>query len=197
MVNQAVATKTSIRLDSKETIKKKRALMIIAYKDFRDEEYFIPRQVLEINDIDVITCSSQKGKAIGSYGGEVVIDLTLEEVNLEEIDIVIFVGGAGAADYLENKKCWEIARETLKQKKILGAICIAPAILARAGILKSKKATIWSSPMDKSAIKILKEEGAHYQEENVVQDGNIVTADGPQSARQFGETIAHIANNNY
>jgi protease I len=193
MVNQALATKTSVKLDSKETIKRKKAVMIIAFKDFRDEEYFIPRQVLEINDISVTTASFQRGKAIGTYGGEVKIDLTLEELDVKDFDIIIFVGGSGAGDYLDNESCWTIAREALEKEKILAAICIAPAILAKAGVLKGKKATVWSSPMDKSAVRILKEEGVVYEDQSVVQDGNIITANGPQSARNFGEAIADLS----
>lgn len=193
MVDQALATKTAVELDGK--IKgKKRAVMIVAYKDFRDEEYFIPRQVLEINNIAVTTCSSEGGKAIGTYGGEVVVDVTLDDLVINNFDIVIFVGGAGAGDCLNNERCWDVAREAVKRDKILAAICIAPAILAKAGVLKGKKATVWSSPMDKSAVRILKEEGALYEDEGVVQDGNIITANGPQSARKFGERIADLSN---
>ncbi len=194
MANQAIATKTSAGLDKSGEARGKRAVMIIAFKDFRDEEYFIPRQVLEMNDIRVTTCSVEKGKAVGTYGGEVEVDIKLEELAINDYDIIIFVGGAGAASYLDDKRCWAIARAALTNNKILAAICIAPAILAKAGVLKGKQATIWSSPMDKSAIKILKGEGAIYQDQDVVQDNNIITANGPQSARKFGEAIANVSN---
>tara|TARA_Y100000310_G_C20643562_1_gene795303 strand:- start:1512 stop:1664 length:153 start_codon:yes stop_codon:yes gene_type:complete len=43
--------------------------------------------------------------------------------------------------------------------------------------------------MDKSGIKILKEEGAIYSEDSVVQDNNIITASGPLVADQFSQSI--------
>ena len=67
-----------------------------------------------------------------------------------------------------------IAKETIESNKILGAICIAPAILARAGVLQGKKATVWNSPLDKSAVKILKENGAVFDNKPVIIDEKII-----------------------
>lgn len=172
----------------------KKIAMIIAFHDFRDEEYFIPRSIFLATGCKVQTVSSQKGKAIGSYGGVIDVDLTLGDFRVADFDAVIFVGGAGAAKYIDDEKCHETAKEVLKQNKILAAICIAPAILARAGALQGKKATVWSSNMDKSAVKILKEEGADYQESLLVIDGKIITSSGPQAARKFGEAIVRALN---
>jgi len=61
-------------------------------------------------------------------------------------------------------------------------------------VLKGRKATVWQSPLDKSAVKILKEEGADYQKGPVVVDGKIVTANGPGAARKFAETIIKVFN---
>ena len=170
----------------------KKIAIIIAFNNFRDEEYFIPKQVLEMAGNKVITVSSQLGKAIGTYGGEVEIDMILEDIKINKFDAVIFAGGSGALAYLENKTCWNIAKDALSNNKVLGAICIGPAILAKAGVLSGKKATIWSSPMDKSAVKMLKQGKAIYDKGPVTQDGNIITANGPEVSRKFGEVIADI-----
>jgi len=172
--------------------KNKKIAMIIAFQDFRDEEYFIPKNIFFGEGLEVKTVSSKKGKAVGSYGGVIDVDLTLEDLKVSDFDGIIFVGGSGAAKYIPDEKCHQIARQAVSQDKVLGAICIAPSILARAGVLKDKKATVWRSAMDKSAVKILEEEGANYQSEPIVIDGKIITADGPQSARKFGETIVRV-----
>ena len=80
----------------------------------------------------------------------------------------------------------------MEKQKILAAICIAPAILAKAGVLEGKNATVWSSVLDKGPIKILEENGANYVEKDVVVDGNIITANGPQAASEFGRKIVEI-----
>ncbi|PIR71487.1 MAG: hypothetical protein COU43_02395, partial [Candidatus Nealsonbacteria bacterium CG10_big_fil_rev_8_21_14_0_10_37_25] len=73
--------------------------------------------------------------------------------------------------------------------KVLASICISPVILAKAGVLKGKKATVWSSPMDKVPVRILEENEAIYQDKSVVADGKIVTANGPAAAEKFAKAI--------
>ena len=172
-----------------KSLKKKKIAMIIAFQDFRDEEYFIPRSIFLAEGAQVKTLSTKKGEALGSYGGVIEVDLALNDLKVSDFDAIVFVGGSGAAKYIEDDKCHQIAQEAVSKDKVLAAICIAPAILARSGILKSKRATVWSSKLDKSAVKILKEEGVDYQKTSVVVDGNIITASGPQSARRFAEAI--------
>lgn len=170
----------------------KKIAMVIAFQDFRDEEYFIPKNIFLAEGARVLTVSSKKGKALGSYGGVIDTDLTLPDLSVSDFDAVIFVGGSGAAKYIEDETCWEVAKETISQDKVLGAICIAPLILARSGVIKEKKATVWSSKLDKSAVKILKEERVNYQSDSLVIDGKIVTANGPAAARKFAEAIVKI-----
>ena len=83
----------------------------------------------------------------------------------------------------------KIIQEAVAKHKILAAICVAPVILARAGVLKGKKATVWSSLLDKSWAKELKEAGCRVEEKRIVTDGKIVTADGPAVAKEFAEAI--------
>ncbi|PIP23942.1 MAG: hypothetical protein COX90_02420 [Candidatus Nealsonbacteria bacterium CG_4_10_14_0_2_um_filter_38_17] len=71
-------------------------------------------------------------------------------------------------------------------------ICIAPAILAKAGVLQGKNATVWSSAMDKSAVKILKDNEAVFEDKPVVAHGKIITASGPAAAEEFGQVIVKV-----
>jgi protease I len=176
-------------------LENRKIAIMIAFRDFRDEEYFIPKQTLEMAGAKITTVSTSLGTAIGKLGGEAKIDLTLDELKVGNYNAVLFIGGPGAAKYIDSPQVHQIAREVADSAMILGAICIAPAILAKAGVLAGKKSTVWSNAMDKSAIKILKEEGAKYQSEPVVVDGNIITADGPQSARKFAEAIVEGVSN--
>jgi len=166
--------------------------MIIAFREFRDEEYFIPKQILEAAGAEVTTASTSFGKAIGKLGGEAKVNILLRDLKPADYDAILFIGGPGAANYMENETCHQIARETVENNKVLGAICIAPAILAKAGVLNGKKATVWSSPLDKSTVKILEENGAIFQKDSVVIDGKIVTGNGPGAAKEFGEKIVEI-----
>ena len=170
----------------------KKIAIIIAFRDFRDEEYFIPKQVLEEGGAKVITVSTSQGTAIGSLGGDTKVDILLKDLKVSDFDAVVFIGGPGAPKYLDKEESYRVAKETISQNKVLAAICIAPAILAKAGVLEGKRATVWSSSMDKSAIKILEDNKAEYLSELVVVDDNIVTGDGPAAAQKFGEKIVEV-----
>ena len=175
-----------------EKLADKKIVMIIAYRDFRDEEYFVPKEILEGAGAEVKTASNQMGRALGADGGEVEIDLLVKDLNPAEFDVVVFIGGPGCLGNLDNENSYQVAKETVSQNKILASICISPIILAKAGVLKGKKATVWSSPMDRSPVKILEENGAIYQDELVVVDGKIITGNGPGAAEEFGEAIIRV-----
>ena len=167
----------------------KKAVMIVASEDFRDEEYFEPKEVLENRGVEIKTASDKVGMAKGAGGKQTKVDLLVSDVNSSEFDAVIFIGGPGALAHLDNEFSYNLAKSAVEQKKILAAICISPVILAKAGVLKEKQATVWSSPLDRSSIEILKENGAKYNSKAVVVDGKIITANGPSAAKQFGEKI--------
>ena len=168
----------------------KKVAIIVAFKDFRDEEYFITKEVLENKGIRTKTFSNQKGTAIGRFGGEVEIKETINNIDIKNFDAIVFVGGSGAVEFLDNDVSYNIIRKA--KNKIIGAICIAPIILARAGVLKNKKCTVWSSNMDKSAIKTIKENGGIYKPEQVVIDGNIITGENHEASKLFGKSIASV-----
>jgi len=75
-------------------------------------------------------------------------DILIKDVNVKTFDAVVFVGGPGAEEYFHNPVALKIAQEAYKEGKVVGAICIAPRILAEAGILKGKKATVFHSQIE-------------------------------------------------
>jgi len=174
---------------SSPELENKKIALIIAFRDFNDEEYLITKQALEAAGFEIVTASSNLGEAIGSYGAEAAIDLLMKDLEVKDFTAIVFIGGSGSSKYFEDPSAHRIALEAVLEEKLLAAICIAPAILARAGILKGKDATVWSSGFDKSFINILKKEGVNYTAKSVVTDGKIITASGPESAEAFAQEI--------
>ena len=70
-----------------------KAAIIIAFRDFRDEEYFVPKEVLEKAGIEALTASNQKGVALGADGGEAKVDLLVSEINPTDFDAVVLLAG--------------------------------------------------------------------------------------------------------
>lgn len=169
----------------------KKVAIIIASKDFRDEEYFITKEVLESNNITVKTVSDEN-KAIGKFGGEAKVDITIDKLNIDNFDGIIFAGGSGALERLDNQVSYDICNECVEKEKILAAICISPVILANAGVLRGKKATVWSSNMDKSGIRSIQEKGASFEQKSVIADKNIITGENAEASKEFGEAIAKV-----
>ncbi|MCU0651102.1 MAG: DJ-1/PfpI family protein [Candidatus Omnitrophica bacterium] len=163
----------------------KRAVFIIAPVNFRDEELFETKEIVEKAGVSVTIACSVKGTAKGKFGSTARPDMLLKDVNVSDYDAVVFIGGGGAAIYLDDPAAHRIAHEAIKQNKILGAICMAPAILARAGVLKGKKATVF--PDD---AKELTMHGATYTGKTVEKDGQIITGCGPEAATEFGQALA-------
>jgi protease I len=164
-----------------------KVLMIIAPRDFRDEELFHTKEELEAAGNDVIIASTTTNIATGMLGGTIIPEITIDEVIVDDYDAIVFIGGIGSSIYFNNKKAHDIAREAYIKEKIIGAICIAPSTLANAGLLREKKATCYPSEGGN-----LKSKGAVYTGRPVEKDGKIITADGPSSARTFGRMIAGL-----
>jgi len=161
-------------------------LIILAPENFRDEEFFEPKRVLEKEGFEITIASKGVKTAKGKLGSEVEINKDLSAVNVNEYGAVVFIGGGGASVYFEDADALNIAQEAYENGKIIAAICIAPSILANAGILEGKKATCFSSEATN-----LEDQDAKYTGNDVEVDGKIITANGPKSAQKFGEEIAN------
>ena len=163
----------------------KSAVMIAAQENFRDEELLQPKEILERNGIQVQIASTTLKEIKGKLGAIVKPDILLSELDYRKFDALIFVGGNGASQYWDDPLAHELARKALGSNKLVAAICIAPVTLARAGLLKGKRATVWQSEAGQ-----LKAMGADYTGQPVEKDGNIITAAGPFASREFGEEIS-------
>ena len=167
-------------------LKGKKIVMIIGQRMFQGTEFKEPKDIFEREGAKVIIACSTLSEATGSgLDGLIVVkpDILINDIKVNEVDAVVFVGGFGSSEYFDNPVAHNIAKQTLDQGKIIAAICIAPVILANAGLLQGKKATCGQS----HDIEI---KGAIATRKDVERDGNIITASGQGAAEKFGETIA-------
>jgi protease I len=165
----------------------KNILIIIPPERFRDEELFDTKEELERSGNKISIASTQIGKCSGSRGGFVVSEFDIKDIDTATYDSVIFVGGGGSKLLFNNENAVKIAKEMNTKGKIVAAICLAPVILANAGILKDKNATVAGTEA-----KTIENKGAKYTGPGVTVDGNIVTANAPKSSRLFGQTIGKL-----
>jgi protease I len=162
----------------------KTVVMVIASENFRDEELFEPKKIVEKAGGKVVVASSSLETAKGMLGKTAKPDVLLESVKAEDLDALVFIGGSGASEYWNDATAHALAKAAAEKGKLVSAICIAPVTLANAGLLEGKKATVWSGEAAK-----IKAKGATYTGAGVEIDGDIITANGPKSAAAFGRAI--------
>jgi protease I len=105
-------------------------------------------------------------------------------LKVEEYDAVIFIGGLGAAEYVASPSALNVAREAVRNGKVLAAIGVAPTILANAGVLAGIRATSFLSERER-----LIQGGAIYTGLPGERDRLIITATGPAAVVPFGRAI--------
>jgi protease I len=171
-------------------LKGRHVLMVVAPADFRDEELLQPKALFEAEGAVVEVASTTANVARGMLGAEVKPDLTLSAVDPHRYAIIALVGGSGAPTYLwDNHALHALLRIARGDETPIGAICLSAAALARAGLLRGLRATVYGEPRAKHE---LERGGALYVEERVVSDQGIVTASGPRDARPFAEALVHL-----
>ncbi len=168
----------------------KKVLMVIAPREFRDEELERPKAFLEQAGAEVTIASTAMGGCYGMLGAEVEADVAIGDVRASDFDAVIVVGGMGSQKYLwGSEKLHRLLQDAERDGKVIGGICLSGAALARAGVLAGKRATVWRTP---ESLAEMEKGKAITLDELVVVDGRVVTADGPNAARHFGERIAQL-----
>jgi len=167
-------------------LKGKAVLMVIAPKHFRDEELAEPKKLFQDAGAKVTVGSTTTKEVKGMLGAKVKPDMLIKKAKVADYDAVVFVGGSGAAALFDDADARRLAKKGVAQKKVVAAICIAPCILAKAGVLKGKKATVYRGAQ---FTRILKAGGATVLKSPVVTDGRIVTANGPAAAETFGKAV--------
>ncbi|MBI3039256.1 DJ-1/PfpI family protein [bacterium] len=165
---------------------------IVAPEDFRDEELFVPKEALEKAGFKTVIASTRLGKARGMLGGTVEAEVMISDIKAQDIQAIVVVGGGGSPKHLwKSESLHSLLQEMANSRKLIASICLSPGALAKAGVLKGKRATVWK---DNLAISELKKGGALYEERPCIVDGSIITADGPKSAKAFADAIiSHLS----
>ncbi|MDP2796102.1 MAG: DJ-1/PfpI family protein [Methanoregula sp.] len=164
-------------------------LIAVAPEKFRDEELAEPVAAFQKAGIEFDVASTRRGPCTGMMGAKTTATLSFDDIDPKRYDGLVIVGGSGSQTHLWNDELLiPIVKIFHQHGKVIAAICLAPVVLARAGILKGKKATYFESPASFREMRI---GGAVIVNTPVVRDGRIITANGPSASKAFADEIVH------
>ena len=151
---------------------------------FEEIEALYTLDLLRRANIDVLTVGVTGKVANGSHKIPVVCDIDCASLPYNSnFDMIILPGGMPGSTNLDKAECVEkYIKLALENDKLICAICAAPFILGKRGILKDKRATCF--PGFENQL-----EGATVVDAGVVRDGNIITGRAMGSAHEFALTI--------
>ncbi|MBN2267461.1 MAG: DJ-1/PfpI family protein [Candidatus Babeliaceae bacterium] len=165
--------------------------LLIAHNGFQPVEYMETRSALERAGITVVTVSNRAETATAADGVYTVeVDRTINTFDVTMCNGFFLIGGPGAMENLDTDIVHRKLQEAQRAGISYGAICISPRILLKAGVLKSVRMTGWDG--DNALEPIARKYGGILVDEDVVCDGNVVTAVGPRASTAFGQMIARV-----
>ncbi|MCR5667119.1 MAG: DJ-1/PfpI family protein [Eubacterium sp.] len=161
----------------------KKAAIFLA-DGFEDVEALATIDILRRGGIDVAIVNVEGRETVKTARNIVMYtDLRLNEVRFDELDALILPGGLGGYEtLLGHEKIHKEVKQAYEDGKLICAICAAPGVLGKIGILNGKKATIYPGMEGEL-------NGAQYVKNEVTKDGNIITAPGMGKSIEFALAI--------
>lgn len=165
----------------------KKALLIIPPERFNEDELFKPKEELENAGVKVTVASTITGEITGDYQGKAVSEVNFTDTKATDYDVISVIGGSGTNDHLwENEELQTYLKQAYDQKVLVTGICAGSVTVARTGLLSGREAACY--PVDVQKDQLIKN-NVKYVEKHVVAHDDIITGDGPQGAKEFGEAL--------
>ena len=153
---------------------------IILGKGFEEIEAAAPCDILRRGGVDVKFAGIGGLEITGGNGITIRADCTVEEMDLEAMELIMLPGGMGGVhSILGSEAAMDAVRYAYENGKFVTAICAAPTILAKLGITDGKRATVYPGMEDQMG-------DAEMQDANAVADGKVLTGRAPGAALDFG-----------
>lgn len=131
--------------------------------------------------VDVVTAGLAPGNVTGSHGIAVQPDAELDDVVDQDFDMVALPGGMpGAENLAADARLLAILRRIADAGGFSAAICAAPIVLARAGVLAGRRATSFPGFLTPASAP-----GTILSDDPIVEDGRVITSKGPGTAMDF------------
>ena len=158
-------------------------ILVPLISGFEEIEAISVVDILRRAEFNVVTAGIPGTMVEGDNGVKIMADKMLKDVNPDEFDAVVLPGGRGSPNLERSEKVMSILKSFNEKEKLIAAICFSPVLLAKKGILKDRRATVYPG----RERDLPKPRG-----ERVVVDGNIITSQGPGTAMEFALKIVEV-----
>jgi 4-methyl-5(b-hydroxyethyl)-thiazole monophosphate biosynthesis len=153
---------------------------------FEEIEFSTIVDILRRAGIDVAVTGLKEGIIDGAHDIGLAPDTLIDKVSADNFDVIVLVGGnPGFVNLGKSEKVLKLVKEMFDRDKYVTAICGAPSVLAKAGVIQGKKATVFPG-MEGTLT------GAQYRDERVVVDGKVITSQGPGTAMEFAIKLVEV-----
>jgi 4-methyl-5(b-hydroxyethyl)-thiazole monophosphate biosynthesis len=138
--------------------------------------------------IEVHTASLDGPRVTGSHGIAVLADAALDAASVDDYDMIVLPGGMPGAEHLGNDpRVISLLRQFAATGRYVAAICAAPGVLARAGLLAGRSATSYPGFLSATSAPEIR-----LSDAPVVVDGKVATSRGPGTAMEFGLALIEL-----
>ena len=175
-------------------VKPKNILIVIPKSQYEEQELFNVLEILKTADSRVIVLSKSGKEAVGMNKTKfkpdgMLVDWDKQQNVSGKYDAAIVMGGKGAPKSLwDDTILPQILTDHFRAGRVIGAIGMGGAVLARASLLSYEAA----GPDEEKFISELEDAGLSRSSSQVVRDGKVITASGPEAAEEFAHAILTV-----
>ncbi len=167
-----------------------RRIAILATDGFEQVELTEPKRILEqAGALTEVIAPGNGGKIKGwdhdEWGDSVTVDVALKDAKADGYDALVLPGGVMSPDKLRlEPAAIALVKAFVDAGKLVAAICHGPWTLIDAGVVGNRQMTSWPSLRTD-----LENAGAHWQDSEVVRDGQLITSRKPADLAAFTDVI--------
>lgn len=160
-------------------------IYVLLADGFEEIEAIEPIDIMKRAGLMVLTVGVNEKNVKGAHGINVCADITIDDVNKTDMQLLMLPGGSGYENLDKSEKVHELIDYAVENNLYIAAICAAPSILGKKGLLDGKNAVCFPG-FEKYMI------GAKIKNEKAVMDGKIITAKGAGAACDFGFLMVSV-----
>ncbi|MBE6403220.1 MAG: DJ-1/PfpI family protein [Lentisphaeria bacterium] len=168
----------------------KKVLILLA-EGFEEIEALGTADILRRMGVEVVLASMKKTVVSGSHNIIVSADALFDDLEKNTFDAVVLPGGLpGSLNLYNDDRVIDILHGFAAENKVTAAICAAPMVLDKAGLLENRRFTMYPA---EDLYKYLRD-NKRPQSDMVVADGKVITGKGPGAAPYFAAAVAGALN---